>query len=299
MKLCHTCENNDMVFSVSCNPEEAQWIKCEKLEPVPVDGTPRDCKISHPEKADLEIKLKQKDIPPGRKVLYWAANGKPISKAHEVTRAVYAYDRKGKKKFKNFGCTKVKSDGTIVMKLESPQSYIEREKLWAKHIHFIEEGEDNKWLKGNFYTVLGLPIDTEKMKTKCLKKGNVFVTPEQVRKNWRKGNFYMVYACSKKYPSLQDIKKYKDLNHIRFDSESKNIKVPSNIKKTTPLVIYGMKKNSLEAKHLMLKLAEKGYENLFFMEEGMYEFSEESLDLVQKDSKRESVSKAKAMASPL
>ena len=296
MKLCHTCNNKEMVFSISCNPKEAQWIKQEKLEPVPVNLNPKECKIQHPKDSDIEIKLTQKDINPGKKILYWAANGKKLPKAHEVTSALPAYNRKSNKKFKNFGCTKVKKDGTIEIKLESPQCYIERKKLWAKHIHFVEEGEGNTWKKENFYTVLGLPVESENMKTKCLKKGNVYVTPDQVRKNWKKGNFYMVYALSKKNPSLVDLEKYKNLNHLHIDHESENFTLPKEVKKTTPLVIYCVKKSCNAAKNLMLKLAKKGYENLFYMEEGMTEFSMESLELITEHSRKSTTKRLKAMS---
>ena len=296
MKLCHTCENGNMIYSSICNPEEAAWIKREKLEPVPVKMNPKECKIQFPENSDIQLTLTQNEIKPGKKILYWAAIGKPINKAHEVTDALHAYERRSKKKFKNFGCTRVKKDGQIIIKIQSPQCYVEKKKLWAKHIHFIEENDDNTWKKENFYTVLGLPVDTEEMTSKKIKSGNVYVTPEQVKKYWKNGNFYMVYALSKNYPSLASIEKYKDYKHFQVDHENKNIRLPKEINYQTPMVVYCAKKTCNAAKNLILKLADKGYENLFYMEEGMTGFSLESLNLLKNNFNKKSTSKYMKMS---
>jgi rhodanese-related sulfurtransferase len=290
MKLCHTCENNNMIYSSICNPKEADWIKREKLEPVPVNLNPKQCKIQFPKNSDIELTLTQKEIKPGKKVLYWAAKGKPINKADNVENALQAYGRKNNSKFLNFGCTKVKKDGKIVIKIQSPQCYVEKNKLWAKHIHFIEENDNNTWRKENFYTVLGLPVNTEEMKSKKLKSGNVYVTPEQVKKYWKNGNFYMVYALSKKYPSLASLERYKNFKHIQIDHENKNIRLPKEVDFKTPMVVYCAKKSCNAAKNLILKLADKGYENLFYMEEGMTQFSLESLNLLTEKVNKKSVS---------
>lgn len=279
MKLCHTCNNNDMSFSTTCDPREAQWIKREKLEPVPVKINPKDCRIQHPKNADIEITITQNEIKPGKKILYWAAYGKSLGKAHEITSALYAYKREGNHKFKNYGCTKVRKDGKIVIKIESPQCYKEKNTLWPRHLHFVEENEDNTWRKENFFTVSGLPIETDNVKTNKIKSGNVYVSPGQVRKNWKKGNFYMVYALSKKYPSLVGIEKYKNYKHLQIDHETKKLNLPKEIKPETPMVVYCAKRSCNAAKKLILKLSKSGYQNLFYMEEGMTEFSEESLNL--------------------
>jgi len=281
MKLCHTCNDGNMSFSKICDPREAAWIKREKLEPVPINLLPKECKIQFPENSDIELIITQDKIKSGKKILYWAAYGKSIGKSNEIEKAVDAYKRKGKHKFKNFGCTRVRKDGKILLKIESPQCYKEKNKLWPKHLHFIEENEDNTWKKENFYTVSGLPLDTEELKSRKLRSGNVYVSPEQVKRNWKKRKFYMVYALSDKFPSLINIDRYKDYNHIQIDHESDNIKLPSKINFSTPMVVYCAKKSCNASKKLLLKLSENGYENLFYMEEGMTEFSLQSLDLLQ------------------
>lgn len=297
MKLCHTCENSDMTYSINCNPKEAKWIRQEKLEPVPVSLTPKECKIQYPKDSDIELTVKQKKIPPSTKILYWAANKKPLEKAHNITNALTAYDRKNNKKVKNFGCTRVKKDGSIPIKIISPQCYIERGKLWPKHIHFIEEGENDTWKKENFYTISGLPLNNKELTSRCIKKGNVYVTPEQVEKNWKKGNFYMVCALPKSQKTLVDFEKYKGLNHIHIDKEKKNLNIPKGLPKETPLVLYCLKKSCPLAQDLILKLTSRGYQNIFLMEEGITGFSKEIKDSFTEKDKKTSSKKLKSMIS--
>ena len=59
--------------------------------------------------------------------------------------------------------------------------------------------------------------------------------------------------------------------------------MPSHIKNNTPMVVYCARESCNAAKKLMVKLADKGYENLFYMPAGMMGFSKESQDIFLED----------------
>ena len=238
MKLCHTCRDNKIVFSHGCDPSEATWIKRECLQPVPIKESARTCRLHHPDNSDIELRLKQDKFKPGRKVLYWAARPKKLGEAHKIVSAKEAYNRGKGKVFKNHGCTRVDKNGLIIMKIASPQCYKEGGTIWAKHIHFVVEGDDKEWEKDSFHTILAIPSHSDMMETKKLKSGGVYVTPEYVKRNWKNGEFYMVYALGKKHPSLADIDKYKDYKHVTMDYKAKTIRIPKQIKKGKPLLLF-------------------------------------------------------------
>lgn len=283
MKLCHTCKDKLMIFSAGCDPKEATWIKKACLEPVPIIEGPKTCRIHHPSNSDIEFTLKQDKFSPGKKVLYWAARPKKLGEAKKIVSAKEAYDRGEGKNYKNHGCTRVEKNGTIVMKIASPQCYKQGDTIWAKHIHFVVEGEED-WDRDSFNTILAVPSYSDIMETRKLKSGGVYVTPEYVKRNWKKGDFYMVYALSKDHPSLADIDKYKNYKHVRIDHTPKIIKIPKELKKGTPLVVYCASEKCTASRELIVKLASRGYENLFYMDAGMIGFSNESYHLFTKDS---------------
>lgn len=287
MKLCHTCERNAIDYSDDGNPEEAKWIKKEGLDPVPVSGKPKEIKLSHPAGSDIQVTILDSGLKKGTKILYWAANPKKLTEADDIGSALVAYGRKGGKKVKNYGCVRVGKDGKLVLKIVSPRCYMEKGTIWPKHIHFVKE-EDGDWKKSQFYTVLGIPSVTKNVETKRLKYGNVYVTPETIKKTWKGGKYYMVYALSSEYPSLVDLKRYNDgYKHVRIDHSSKRIAIPKEIKKSTPLVVYCAKESCDASKKLLVKLADRGYENLFYMDTGMLGFSKESFEIfTEKGEKR-------------
>ena len=283
MKLCHTCQDREIVYSTSGDPEEAKWIKEANLNPIPIKESPKNCKLHHPENSDIEITISQKKISPGTKIIYWAARPRKLVDSNKMESAKVAYCRKDDKNFKNHGCTKVKNNGDIVIKLCSPRCYKERGTVWPKHIHFVPE-KDGDWVRNNFYTVLGTPSQSKTVKTRRLKYNNVYIKPETIKKTWKKADYYMVYALSKDRPSLTDIPRYKNMKHVRIDHSAKNIRIPKEINKETPLVVYCASEACSASKELIVKLADRGYENLFYMDSGMIGFSRESYKLFTEDS---------------
>ena len=102
MKLCHTCQTRHIDFSIKGNPEEAMWIKKEKLTPVPSPKKPSEWKVSYPSNSDIEITISQNKLPSRTKILYWAAEPKKLTEADEIDSALVAYNRKGKRKLTLF-----------------------------------------------------------------------------------------------------------------------------------------------------------------------------------------------------
>ena len=289
MKLCHTCSKKAHFFTLSKLEDMPTDLKgCQ----FPINKNSKTMKVNRPAKSDIEITVLKSGLKKGTKIFYWAAKSKKLSEAGKIDTLKKSYCDNNK----NFGCCYVKDDGKIVIKVISPQCYKEEGKIWPKHIHFICQEKDS-WDTEKVYTLLGIPSHSNELETKRLKYGGVFITPETVKRTWKNNNFYMVYALSKKNPSLVDIKKYENLNHLHIDHESKNISIPSRIKKSTPLVVYCAKESCNAAKKLMVKLADKGYENLFYMPSGMMEFSKESRDIFLEDKEERNIKNYKKLTS--
>ena len=231
---------------------------------------------TYPHNADINIIIDIKGFEKGDKLLYWAANPRSFIHSQKLRLREDAYNFNNKK-HKNLGCTSYRKDGKISVKIIAPQCYYEDDKLMAKHFHLVKKTKNqDSWDIKNIYTVIALPLEVDNIfYSKKILSTNIYMTPMQVKLNWKKGFFFMVYALGDKYKSLHDIEEYQGFNHLRLDY-TKNIEVPKNIKKTEILVVYCAKKTCNAAKKLMYKLSEKGYQNLFYMPEGMIGFSKEA-----------------------
>lgn len=275
MKLCHTCSKKDHFFTFSKLEDMPKDLKgCH----FPIHRHPKTVKISHPPKSDIQITVLDSKLEKGTKIFYWAAKPKKLADAKKIENLKKSYCDKNR----NFGCCKVKDDGKIVIKVMSPQCYKEDGKIWPKHIHFVCEKGD-AWDMERVYTLIGIPTHSDELETKRLEYGGVYIKPETVKRTWKNGNYYMVYALSKKNPSLVDIEKYKGLKHLHIDHQAKSISIPAHIKKNVPMVVYCARESCNAAKKLMSRLADKGYENLFYMPVGMVDFSKESHNIFLND----------------
>ena len=232
--------------------------------------------LSESNNSDIEMVIEDKRLKEGCKIFYWAAESVPLIRANKIKVQKDAYNEK------NWGLTRVRKNNVANFKICAPQCYRENKVLWPKHIHFIiqenKEDKEDSW-QDIMYTLLCLPVETQNLKSKKLKNSNIYVTPMQVKKNWKNGKFFMVYAEKETSPSLKNLKEYKDLNNLHIHWESQEIKIPQKIKKETPLVIYGLDEKSKSGKKLILRLAKMGYENLFYMDLGIKNFSASSKKL--------------------
>ena len=278
MKLCHTCQVNNVIYSNKGDPDEAEWAKKMKVKLVPVTEPPNKCKNYHPEAADLELTLTQNDIPEKTKIFYWAAEPVKLKDSKKILRAPKAYNRTDGKKPTNTGCTTVKKGGVIVFKIKSPRCYMEGKTVWPKHIHFVK-GEKTEWNLKNVYTILGLPVEERNLKSKKLREGNVYVTPRSVIPVWKKKDCTLVFALGKRYNSLHNLEEYKNLKHIELDYQKKKIEVPKKVSKKEPLVVYCANKTCDASKSLIVKLVDLGYENIYYMDAGMEGFSKKSKEI--------------------
>ena len=267
MKLCDNCGENSLLFVKTDSNK-----RCEILSKL---YTPSKIETGiYPNNSDIEITLSTTKFSPGDKIFYWAAEPKNINKSKEILSGDDAYKIE---KTKNYGCCKVNKLNKIVFKICAPQCYKEAKTIWPKHLHFIvKKFKKDEWDIEKMYTVLSVPVETDILKTKCLKYTNIYLTPMQVKLNWKKDNFYMVYALDKKYKSLTDLPEYKKLKHIRLPWDQEVLKVPEKIKKNIPLVVYCGNKTCNAGKKLIMRLVEMSYENIFYMPDGMEGFSKES-----------------------
>jgi rhodanese-related sulfurtransferase len=266
MKLCHSCDETNFFFTKT-EPNE----RCNYL----VKNTDINLQVCHPKNSDIEMILETQDFTPGTKIMYWAAEPVPLVRSKTIKNSDEAYKIE---KTKNYGITKCRKDNKICFKICAPRCYKEYRTLWPKHLHFVVS-DGKKWID-HMYTVLCLPVETRFLTSKKLKYSNIYVTPMQVKVNWKKNNFYMVYALDEPYKSLKDIDEYSNLNHLRIPWDSIAVKIPSKVKKETPLVVYCKSSKCNAGKKLILRLATMGYENLYYMEEGMEGFSKASNKLI-------------------
>ena len=161
-------------------------------------------KIYHPDNSDIEITLETKKFHPGCKILYWGADNVPLVHANHINPQKEAYP----KSYKNHGFCKVRKDNKICFRISCPQTYREGKILWPRHIHFVVQDKNKDQWKDEMYTVLSLPVQLDKLTSKKLKYLGVYTSCMQIKKDWKSGKFYMVYAGKGK-PSLKDLEEYK------------------------------------------------------------------------------------------
>lgn len=264
MKICNNCKEDNYFLS-----ESEKTDICNSF----MEYRPSELQKSFPKNSDIEMTIEDKRLKEGCKIFYWAAESIPLIRANKIKSQKDAYNDS------NWGLTRVKKNNTASFKICAPQCYKENKILWPKHIHFIiQKNKEDQW-EDNMYTLLCLPVETQYLKSKKLKNSNIYVTPMQIKKNWKDSKFYMVYAEKETLPTLKDLKEYKTFNHLHIPWESQEIKIPQKVKKETPLVIYGLDEKSKSGKKLILRLAKMGYENLFLMDLGIKNFSTSSKKL--------------------
>lgn len=279
MKLCHNCESGKIIYTSFSDPEYLKSMDKGKL--IVKNLKPSEMNVGkQPKNADLEIILTQKDFKKGTKLYYWAAEKKSLLKSGKISSAREAYHCNSTRT--NYGCTSVKSGGVINFKIMAPQCYSEDKVIYPKHLHFLAKKEkEDSWNMDRVYTVLAIPMETEKIHTKQLANTNIFITPMQVKLNWKRGIFTMVYALDDSKKSLHDLDEYKNFKHLRLPHNKKNIHIPDNIKKSQPMVVYCAHSKCNAAKNLMLKLVYHGYVNLFYMPDGMIGFSKQAREIFE------------------
>ena len=97
-----------------------------------------------PKTFNVEMKMELGKRFAGKKLLYWAANGKK-SKSLVIEDTRKAYGR-----FENSGVVKAASDGKVVLRFECPQLYkakrgdITKPTTFFRHVHFVVE-KDGEW----------------------------------------------------------------------------------------------------------------------------------------------------------
>ena len=100
--------------------------------------------LQRPTAFNVEMKVELGKRFAGKKLLYWAANGKK-SKSLAIEDARKAYGR-----FENSGVVKAASDGKVVLRFECPQLYkakrgdITKPTTFFRHVHFVVE-KDGEW----------------------------------------------------------------------------------------------------------------------------------------------------------
>lgn len=97
-----------------------------------------------PKTFNVEMKMELGKRFAGKKLLYWAANGKK-SKSPVIEDARKAYGR-----FENSGVVKASGDGKVVLRFDCPQLYkakrgdITKPTTFFRHVHFVVE-KDGEW----------------------------------------------------------------------------------------------------------------------------------------------------------
>ena len=100
--------------------------------------------LQRPTTFNVEMKMELGKRFAGKKLLYWAANGKK-SKSLVIEDARKAYGR-----FENSGVVKTTSDGKVVLRFDCPQLYkakrgdITQPTTFFRHVHFVVE-KDGEW----------------------------------------------------------------------------------------------------------------------------------------------------------
>ena len=269
-KLCTACKDNE---NVSLIEADASWIKSfhnlnrrigapihtERYKLLQLAGFPQTI----PDFADTQVVIKTNHV--FRKIYFFAANPMSLLCAvnNNLSTAEKAYGD-----YTNSGVALKQRNGTFVLKLRSPQPYLDKNVLFPRHVHYFDVHKPK-----TIYTVSCVP-DHDKVtpiiKTHmCNEIPSMFLCFEKAFMA-NHMNALCINALKQEDGSI-----FTNEQHIPSSSSIFEIKqILKNTSKVTPLLVYCYKPTCNAAVTLINKLQKLGYNNVFYYPGGVEEYME-------------------------
>ena len=131
MDLCLACDETDTYASEAT--KKAAWVSDHGLSHAGPAVVPER---ESPEGATLRLRFRVPEpLRDARRLVWWAAEPKPLSSAHEP--ASDPHTAYGAPAWPNSGCVLPDAEGFVTIQCLAPQSYLEGERRWPRHLHLM------------------------------------------------------------------------------------------------------------------------------------------------------------------
>lgn len=258
MKLCLTC-NQSPQHTIQNSGREAKWLsRLNRKSAIPPKFqhlSPR-FENNYPKSADMQIKttLQHKKTV----ICWWAAMPSKNYKELSGPEIAYALDDQ----YPNSGTAVVHPDGSVIIKLLSPQIYMEEEKAYPRHLHYVvPQPSGKRWDLKRVYTLAAFPSHSDLISTSPIQYTHMFFDAERFAKK----EIIAINALPYEYDSIFD----SDL-HIPYTEEILQGTVSYIGNK--PYVVYCEHSGCIAATTLIAKLVQKGCPNVFYYPGGRRDF---------------------------
>ena len=276
-KLCVACKSSKILNTKI--EKDAKWINdFNKLNSR--IGAPIHTEIyklskqsnfpeSYPKEADMQVVIPNNNNKL-QKIYFFASSSVSLLSAASgvLCNAERAYG-----KYKNSGVVK-KNKKQFIVRLCSPQPYLDNNILYPRHLHYFDVNNPNK-----IYTTSCVPdhnLVTPIIKTDlCTDLNSMFLCFEKAFM----GNHMNITCINALKPEVGPV--FSNEKNIFHELSLDNIqKMLKNIKKHQPLIVYCYKPDCNAAVKLLEKITDLGYNNTFYYKGGFVE-KEEKIKLIK------------------
>tara|TARA_X000000950_G_scaffold237082_1_gene288263 strand:- start:958 stop:1902 length:945 start_codon:yes stop_codon:yes gene_type:complete len=273
--ICVSCTDiSDKIYGYSNSIGD--WLKELDRDPIPRHSfTFKQLKLNdfndvyYPITADLEVTVTF-NKKHSNKLLYWAARS---SNDTTIVGAEMAYDD-----YQNMGIVEINKSGSYSFKLESPRPYVTKDKVWPRHLHFVEIKNNQIDKDAIVYTLLTLPIRKEglltptespNIKSICTRPisilNNLYIDTGRLI-NLKLSDNPPIFICAAKDSSYKIFSDDKLIRPNNIQDMENFVKKTSNNNKA--IVVYCVKEECDAGINTILKLSNYGYNNTFYYSRG-------------------------------
>lgn len=283
-QLCLQCAAGSIASSKISGSNTADWVRrAGRSDPVPTRFA-RPSKVratkANPA-ADLEIQFTMSPLLAKVPVLWWAAMPLPLPLAADHSSAAEAYDIAND--IPNAGVVRVGKNGSVTIRLMTPQPYVEDGRQWPRHAHFVLPRTDgvDAWDKSCVFTIAAWPGSHDSVTVKKLLPAmqlgmhemRGFVSPRVVRACW---SLPMARVCAIEAVDIIRVGGYAldprlDLQ-LAYDAPDEEVHQLARRLASlgVPAVVYCASTRCPAAAILMKRILSTGlFANLFYMDEGI------------------------------
>lgn len=271
MRLCKTCISKKKInYITSSKSKKKFWKKSfHTKNQFPFNKKPNlnNIKLFYPKKYDLITKINLGTKFKNRYIYYYASNPNNNNYCLNLNKWKKAYNN-----FENLGISKFNNLGVAILKLKTPQPYIEDNIAYFTHVHFLTTNKNNSDWNETLYTK-GIIIDINKKKlNKYISNGCHIILNALSYSDYIKLNIPNSYSLP--YKLLNKKINSKDIDNYLYFISKKYYKI--NIKlnkiKQIPIIVYCYS-NKCDASDILInKLWNMGYSNIIKYSGGIKDY---------------------------
>ncbi len=271
--ICASCQGVDVKSIIKTNNEKLpEWL--QKTDYVSNFIEKAKIKSYKQPKTNMKLTFNAGKKNKNKFMLYWGA---------EPQKGIIIKDaKKAYKNFKNYGVTKVDSNGDVVLFFNCPQPYstIEKNKskreTFYRHIHFcFSNKEKTDWLHSVYTKVIVCNLSLKQTKQIHNSGDAVLINAlphEYYGKSHIQGSYNLHYKQIKKMSQSLLIRWFKDVIELNYPKLNSLVKQKKLDIYETPIIVYCAHDKCNAGELAATELLKKGFVNIMDFKGGMKEY---------------------------